>query len=103
MSQVICRTYPGSVDFSNHPAQILLMHNQLMSKFVLIAAIFSSGLAFGQGFGNLATNFDGSTLLFSTPLRLKGSTQYPHPKIFKWTSGNLTLFEQRLSDVPFPP
>jgi hypothetical protein len=59
--------------------------------------------AFAQGFGQLATNRDGSVLYFSSPLRLKGTNQYLHPKIFSWDNVNgIRLYEQRTSDVPFP-
>jgi hypothetical protein len=58
---------------------------------------------FGQGFGQLATNRDGSILYFSSPLRMRGSDQYLHPKIFTWERGNgIRLYEQRASDLPFP-
>jgi uncharacterized protein (TIGR03437 family) len=51
----------------------------------------------------LATNRDGSILYFSSPLRIKGTDQYFHPKIFTWDSMNgIRLYEQRASDVPFP-
>jgi uncharacterized protein (TIGR03437 family) len=59
--------------------------------------------AFAQGFRQLATNRDGSVLYFSSPLRLKGTDQYFHPKIFAWDSVNgVRLYEQREADVPFP-
>src|SRR5207244_3766217 len=36
-------------------------------------------------------------------LRMKGTCQYLHPKIFSWDRANgVRLFEQRPSDVPFP-
>ena len=59
--------------------------------------------AFAQGFGQLATNRDGSVLYFSSPLRIKGTDQYLHPKIFSWDNVNgIRLYEQRTPDVPFP-
>src|ERR1035437_58632 len=48
-----------------------------------------------------ATNQDGSVLYFSSSLRLKGTTQYFHPKIFVWEQGKgVRLYEQRASDFP---
>jgi uncharacterized protein (TIGR03437 family) len=59
--------------------------------------------AFTQGFNQLATNRDGSVLYFSSPLRMKGTDQYLHPKIFIWDSiGGVRLYLERASDVPFP-
>ena len=59
--------------------------------------------AFAQGFRQLATNLDGSILYFSSPLRIKGTDQYLHPKIFSWDPMNgVRLYQERLSDVPFP-
>jgi Elongation factor P, C-terminal len=73
-----------------------------MRVFCLTAFLCASA-AFAQGFGQLATNKDGSTLYFSTPLRMKGSSQYLHPRIFTWDQTNgIGLYEQRPSDVPFP-
>ena len=73
-----------------------------MRVFCLTAFLCASA-AFAQGFGPLATNKDGSKLYFSTPLRMKESSQYLHLKIFTWdqTEG-IGLYEQRPSDVPFP-
>jgi uncharacterized protein (TIGR03437 family) len=57
----------------------------------------------GQGFRQLATNCDGSILYFSSPLRMKGTDQFLHPKIFTWDATNgIRLYEQREADVPFP-
>ena len=48
-----------------------------------------------------ATNQDGSVLYFSSSLRLKGTTQYFHPKVFVWEQGKgVRLYEQRASDLP---
>ena len=56
-----------------------------------------------QGFRQLATNRDGSVLYFSSPLRMKGTDQYLHPKIFSWDPINrVRLYLERASDVPFP-
>src|ERR1700730_17236759 len=72
-----------------------------MRILYLIALLY--GNAFAQGFGQLGTNRDGSVLYFSSPLRMKGTDQYLHPKIFSWDSVNgIRLFEQRVPDVPFP-
>ena len=48
-----------------------------------------------------ATNQDGSVLHFSSSLRLKGTAQYFHPKIFVWEQGSgVRLYEQRANDEP---
>ena len=68
-----------------------------------LALVLCAGTAFAQGFSQLATNLDGSVLYFSTPMRLKGTSQYLYPKIFAWDqSAGVHLFEQRASDLPFP-
>jgi len=75
--------------------------SNLVHKIALVLAAIP---AFGQGFRQLATNRDGSALYFSSPLRLKGTDQYFHPKIFSWDAANgIRLFEQRAADIPFPP
>jgi hypothetical protein len=67
----------------------------------LLALLCAPALA--QGFGQLATNRDGSVLYFSSPLRMKGTDQYLHSKIFSWDSLNgIRLYEQHTPDVPFP-
>ena len=68
-----------------------------------LALVLCACTAFAQGFSQLATNLDGSVLYFSTPMRLKGTSQYLYPKIFAWDqSAGVHLFEQRASDLPFP-
>jgi len=67
-----------------------------------LVALVCAGTAFGQGFGQLASNLDGSALYFSAPLRLKGSSEFLHPKIFISDNNGIRLYEQRPSDVPFP-
>ncbi|HYL76141.1 MAG TPA: hypothetical protein VEU96_18170 [Bryobacteraceae bacterium] len=54
-------------------------------------------LAQQQAFQNLAPNSDGSAVYFSSPLRMKGTDQYPsQPKIFIWDSlKGVALFEQQ--------
>lgn len=70
---------------------------------LFLGAGLCSSLMLGQDFRQLATNLDGSALYFSSSLRLKGTSQYLYPKIFKWDNlYGLRLFEQRVSDVPFP-
>lgn len=65
--------------------------------------LLSASAVLGQGFSHLATDGDGTTLYFSSPMRLRGTTQYLHPKIFFWDSAiGVTLYEQRASDVPYP-
>ena len=75
-------------------------------KFNLICTtvlVLACRPAMAQGFSQLATNHDGSVLYFSSPLRMKGTDQYLHPKIFTWDSVNgIQLYEQRASDVLFP-
>ncbi|HET8548437.1 MAG TPA: hypothetical protein VFL57_10555 [Bryobacteraceae bacterium] len=49
------------------------------------AVLLFAGIAWAQpAFENLAPNRDGSLLWFSSSLRLKGSDQFAHPKIFVW-------------------
>lgn len=65
----------------------------------LALGVFLGGTVFGQAvFQDLATNGDGSVLYFSSILRLKGTDQYPYPKIFAWTEKDgVRLHEQRES------
>src|SRR4051812_37607437 len=71
---------------------------RLAAGFLLIALPL-----LGQGFGRLATNWDGSVLYFSSSARIKGTDQYFHPKIFVWDKAvGVRLFEQRPSDVSIP-
>jgi hypothetical protein len=73
-------------------------------RSILYTLLLVASPAFAQGFRQLATNRDGSVLYFSSPLRIKGTDQYFHPKIFTWDSVNgVRLYEQRASDFPFPP
>jgi uncharacterized protein (TIGR03437 family) len=68
-----------------------------------IVALLCVYTAFAQGFSQLVTNRDGSVLYFSSPLRIKGSNQYFHPKIFTWDRlHDIRLYQQRAPDVPFP-
>ena len=47
-------------------------------------------------FQNLTSNFDGSGVWFSSPLRMKGTEQYAHPKIFQWDEKNgVRLYDQK--------
>jgi uncharacterized protein (TIGR03437 family) len=63
--------------------------------------LLCASVALGQGFSGLATNRDGSVLYFSSAARAKGTSQYLHPKIFRWDSTNgVSLFEQRPNDFP---
>jgi hypothetical protein len=74
----------------------------IFSARCAIVALLCTHAAFAQGFSQLATNRDGSILYFSSPLRIKGTDQYFHPKIFTWDSVNgIRLYEQRAADVPF--
>jgi uncharacterized protein (TIGR03437 family) len=73
-------------------------------KITQYAVLLLAGPVFAQEFRQLATNRDGSVLYFSSPLRMKGTDQYFHPKIFTWDSVNgVRLYEQREADIPFPP
>ena len=79
------------------------MLNPLGIMGVCYALLSFASSALGQGFGQLATNRDGSVLYFSSPLRMKGTDQYLHPKIFSWDPINgARLYLERASDVPFP-
>jgi uncharacterized protein (TIGR03437 family) len=75
----------------------------------LLLMLPAAGAAFGWPYGDtsfFATNRDGSVLYFSSSLRMKGTTQYLHRKIFVWEAGkDIRLFEQRASDAPagIPP
>ena len=47
-------------------------------------------------FQNLTPNFDGSGVWFSSPLRMKDTAQYPHPKMFQWDEINgVRLYDQK--------
>ena len=51
-------------------------------------------------FQNLAPNGDGSVLYFSSNLRLKGTDQFPHEKIFVWEGGRgVRLYEERPATI----
>lgn len=70
---------------------------------ILLGAVLCITAGFGQDFRQLATNLDGSVLYFSSTLRMKGTSEYAHQKIFKWDTANgVGRYEQRESDVPFP-
>ena len=64
---------------------------------LLAATLALNALAFADpAFTDLATNRDGSVLYFSSPLRLKGSEQFPWPKIFHWSrQEGVKLYQQR--------
>ena len=67
-----------------------------MGRFLLI---LMAGTASASQY--YATNQNGSVLYFSSSLRLKGTTQYFHPKLFVWEQGKgVRLYEQRASDLP---
>ena len=52
-------------------------------------------------FQNLAPNSDGSVLYFSSPLRMKGTAQYSHSKIFVWEEATgLRLYAQKAAEIP---
>ena len=51
---------------------------------------------------DLATTDDGTVLYFSTPYRLKGSTDVGYSKIFRYTNGEFQLFRE-IALVPEPP
>ena len=63
-----------------------------------LAGLFLATVLWGQpAFQNLAPNSDGSAVYFSSPLRMKGTDQYPNqPKIFVWDAQNVVrLVEQQ--------
>ena len=63
-----------------------------LSTFLFFAVTLQAQPAFQ----NLAPNFDGAALYFSAALRLKGTDQYPHPKIFVWEAGTgVRLYAQQ--------
>src|SRR5688572_6231026 len=54
-------------------------------------------------FDNLVTNDDGSVLYFSSTLRMNGTTQLPHRKLFVIDSTGLRLFKQRVLERTTSP
>src|SRR5579871_709483 len=64
---------------------------------VAAAFLLSTSLWAQAAFQNLAPNSDGSRVYFSSPLRLKGTDEYPNqPKIFSWDQkGAVHLYEQK--------
>jgi uncharacterized protein (TIGR03437 family) len=73
-----------------------------MKRTCIVALVWASS-AVAQGFSQLATNRDGSVLYFSSPLRMKGTDQYLHPKIFSWDKiSGVRLFDQRPLNVGYP-
>jgi hypothetical protein len=80
-----------------------IITSPIFSTKCAIVALLCTHTAFAQGFSQLATNRNGSILYFSSSLRIKGTDQYFHPKIFTWDTVNgIRLYEQRKSDVPVP-
>jgi uncharacterized protein (TIGR03437 family) len=53
-------------------------------------------------FFNLVTNDDGSILLFSSALKMRGTDQYEWRKLFRVDSSGLQLLEQREKYAPWP-
>src|SRR5882724_11422349 len=69
-------------------------------RFLIVVLAFVSLLRAQPAFTNLAPNGDGSALWFSSALRMKGTTQYAHPKIFKWDDASgLKLYEQKATSI----
>src|SRR5262249_54961457 len=68
-----------------------------LARCALALVSLQSRTAFAQpAFRNLAPNADGSALWFSCPLRLKGTDQFAHPKIFVWEKATgVRLYEQK--------
>jgi uncharacterized protein (TIGR03437 family) len=60
----------------------------------LITALIGCAPLLGQ-FDNLVTNDDGSVLYFSSPLRMRGTRQVTHRKVFVLDSAGLRLHMQR--------
>lgn len=65
---------------------------RILAGFLVVAATWAQ-----PAFQNLAPTGDGSTVYFSSLLRMKGTTQYPdQPKIFVWTEkAGVQLYEQK--------
>src|SRR5262245_55481186 len=59
------------------------------------------GVLSGQ-FRNLSTIDDGSLLVFSSSLRLQGTEEFPHGKLFSIDSRGVSLYEQRREQDPAP-
>ena len=60
----------------------------------LCLLVLSCGIAIGQ-FHNLATVDDGSLLVFSSSLQMRGTDQVPYDKLFAIDSSGLRLYAQR--------
>jgi uncharacterized protein (TIGR03437 family) len=70
-----------------------------------IAGLLLAAALWGQpAFQSLAPNSDGTAVYFSSPLRLKGTDEYPsQPKIFLWdVTHGVTLYEQRPPTISGP-
>lgn len=69
----------------------------------MLALVWMSTAVWGQSpFQNLAPNGDGSVLYFSSALRLTGTDQYAHEKIFVWEQGGgVRLYAQRPPTIEF--
>lgn len=53
-------------------------------------------------FQSLSPNSDGSLLYFSSALRMKGTEQFPHPKVFVWREGRgVQLYAQEASTASY--
>ena len=70
-------------------------HCYAWSQVKRLLSLFLAGVCplLGQ-FSNLATTDDGRVLYFSSPLRLRGTEQFPHDKIFQRTGEEFHLVAQ---------
>src|SRR6266849_4081571 len=74
----------------------------LSVRLLSVAVLFAIPLHAQPPFQNLAPNGDGTALYFSSSLRLKGTDQYAHPKIFVWETGRgVRLYAQRPPTIQF--
>src|SRR5262249_37236570 len=61
--------------------------------FLFYLALVAASGQFGE-VANLATTDDGSVIYFSSTLRLRGTDQFEHPKIFRADQTSVSLFAQ---------
>jgi uncharacterized protein (TIGR03437 family) len=71
----------------------------MLKRFLLALAVWPVPTLLGQ-FHNLVTNGDGSVLVFSSTLRMKGTDQPPWEKLFRIDGSGLSLYFERDKVVP---
>ena len=73
-------------------------------RICLLALCVGSLCQAETAFQYLTPNYDGSAVWFSSRLRMKGTDQYAHLKIFRWDDTNgVQLYEQKASLIPESP